>query len=206
MRTLPEEYSAVQTVKHRWLDESAPMKLSPLREALEAGKTLLGDELPALDLEAGPQPDLPAVIPPPQDAAEAAAGHEAALPDLVAAFHQDVAMPDTEPEQAKVPADASIQPAQDNAVMLTALQEAKPDVDMSPCHAAAVPSPEAATQPAEAGPEVPNLAPGFPQQGSAGRRSKVRSPGAKGRGAARGKKRKVNPIASHSGSQLPEQP
>ena len=146
MRTLPEEYSAVQTVKHRWLDESAPMKLSPLREALEAGKTLLGDELPALDLEAGPQPDLSAVIPPPQDAAEAAAGHEAALPDLVAAFHQDVAMPDTEPEQAKVPADASIQPAQDNAVMLTALQEAKPDVDMSPCHAAAVPSPEAATQ------------------------------------------------------------
>ncbi len=183
--------TVVQTVRYRWLDESAPMKLSPLREALEAGKTLLGDEMPSLDLEAGPQPELPAIIPPPPDASEPAAGHDLALPEQEAAPDQDTAMPDVLSEQADAPAEDSMQAAVDNAVMVTVLEEAAPDLAVMPAPAADVRSPQAAVEPTAAGIEVPVLASSPLQRGSARGRSKARGRGAKGRSAGKGRKRKV---------------
>ena len=192
---LPESplYSckSVQAVKHRWLDESAPMKLSPLREALEAGKTLLGEEMPSLDLEAGPQPELPAVIPPPPDAAELASDYAAALPDQEAVPDLDTAMPEVPTGDADTAADDSHHPGQDHAVTLTVLQEANPDLAQTPSLAAEAPL--AAMEPAEAGTEVPVLALNSLRRGSVQGRGRGRRGGARGRSAGRGKKRKVAP-------------
>ena len=47
----------MQMVRHRWLDESAPMKLSPLHAALVAQSGILGPE--PLDLNDGPAMPLP---------------------------------------------------------------------------------------------------------------------------------------------------
>lgn len=193
----------MQAVKHRWLDESAPMKLSPLREALEAGKTLLGDEMPSLDLEAAPQPELPAIIPPPPDAAAAATGHETALAEREAVPDEDTARLDMQPEQADAPAGDSIHPAQGNASTVTALREATPDLAASPALAAEVPSPLAAMEPADATPEVAVAAANSLRRGSVRGRSRGRGRGARGRSAGRGKKRKVHPTASSVEASMP---
>lgn len=169
------------------------MKLSPLREALEAGKTLLGEEMPSLDLEAGLQPELPAIIPPPPDAAEAAAGDDAALPEQESAPDQDTAMPDVQLEQAAAVTEESTQPTRDNVMTVTVLQEAAPDLAVTPAVVAEVPSPRVAIEAASAGIEVPVLASNPLRQGSARGRKRVRGRGAKGRSAGKGRKRKVSP-------------
>ena len=169
------------------------MKLSPLREALEAGKTLLGDEMPSLDLEAAPRPDLPAIIPPPPDAAEAAAGLVAALAEQEALPDQDTAMLDMQPGQADAPADDSIHLAQGNAIVVTVLQDAKPDLTATPALTAQVPSPQAAMEPAEAAPEAHVLAADSLRRGSGLGRGRGRGRGPRGRSTGRGKKRKVHP-------------
>ena len=184
--------ATVQTVRYRWLDESAPMKLSPLREALEAGKTLLGEEMPPLNLDAGPQPELPAIIPPPPDAAEAVAGHDA-QPEPEAAPDQDTAMPDVQPEQADAPAEDSMVTIENNAVTVTVLQEAAPDLAVTPALTADVPSPQAAIESAAAAIEVPVLASNSLQRGSARGRAKARGRAARGKSAGKGRKRKVSP-------------
>jgi len=189
----------VQTVKHRWLDESAPIKLSPLREALEAGKTLLGDELPPLDLGAGPQPELLAIMPPLPDAAETAALNDAAEPDQAAtssgdiAMPQDTAMPALQPEQKAASSD-------DSAPILPkdAQQKALSDVEATARPHAEIPSPEPALNPAGNGLKVPVRASSSPRRGSAQGRGRGRSRGhwARGQGGGssggRGKKRKVS--------------
>jgi len=186
-------------VKHRWLEESAPIKLSPLREALEAGKTLLGDELPPLDLGAGPQPELPATMPPPPDAAETAAFSDAAELDEAAtssgdiAMPQDTAMPALQPEQIAASSD-------DSAPIIPkhAQQKAMSDADVTARPHAEIPSPEPTLNPAENGLEVPFLASSSPRRGSARGRGRGRARGrwaggqGGGRSGGRGKKRKVS--------------
>ena len=178
-----------QTVKHRWLDESAPMKLSPLREALEAGKTLLGDELPPLDLEAAQVPNLPEIIPPPPDAAEAAALDDAAQPDQAAgpAPDQDTPMRDAQPHQAARASEIVPLPDQNTAEV----QAAQLDEDMGLSQEAAVPPLEHVQLLAEEQLETPELAPGPPSSRSSGR-GRVCGRNRGGRGRGRGRKRKVS--------------
>lgn len=187
-----------QTVKHRWLDESAPMKLSPLREALEAGKTLLGDELPPLDLGAAQVPNLPEIIPRPPDAAEAAALDDVAQPDQAAgaAPDQDTPMRDAQPDQAAGASEIVPPPDQNTAQV----QAAQPDEDMGLSQEAAVPPLEHVQLLAEEQLETPELAPGPPSTKSSGRgRGRSRNRGGRGRssssgrGRGRGRKRKVSP-------------
>lgn len=180
-----------QTVKHRWLDESAPMKLSPLREALEAGKTLLGDKLPPLDLEAAQVPNLPKIIPLPPDAAEAAALDDAAQLAAGPAPDQDTPMRDAQPDQAAGASETVPSPDQ-NAGQV---QAAQPDEEMGLSQEA--PSLEHVQLLAEDQLETPELAPGPSSTKSSGRgRGRGRGRGGRGRsssrGRGRGRKRKVN--------------
>lgn len=161
------------------------MKLSPLREALEAGKTLLGDELPPLDLDAARLPNLPEIIPTPAES-EAAAPAVAAQPTAAALPDQDTPMLDAQPEQAAMQRDDT-EPAQDGSDV-----QPQPDQKMvSAQQEEEIPSPEAATKPAEDLLEEPVLASPSPWRGSA--RGRGRGRGARGRSGGRGKggKRKV---------------
>ena len=147
----------VQTVKHRWLEESAPIKLSPLREALEAGKTLLGDELPPLDLGAGRLPKLPEILPPPPKLeAEGTVPAAAAQPAHAAAPCEDTPMLEVWADQAA--AQQHGQPESDQHNFQEVQHEAQPDADMTAPHGEAAPSPEPAEEPAGEATQVSHVA------------------------------------------------
>ena len=164
----------MQTVKHRWLEESAPIKLSPLREALEAGKTLLGDELPPLDLGAGRQPNLPEILPLLlEPKAEGTVPAAAAQPVHAGAPCEDTPMLEVWADQAA--AQQRKQPEDDQRNLQEVQHEAQPDADMTAPREEAAPSPEPAEEPAAEATQMPQIA--------------QRPPRGRGRGQGRGRGR-----------------
>ena len=140
---------ALQTVKHRWLDENAPLRMSPLHAAM-AHNGLLGPE--PLDLNDSAEPKKPLRASPVMFQLEAPAPAPAALPADQEEAAPAAAVPAASLEEpadalALEPAATSEEPAHVAAAMPAAVAE-------EPAHAVAVEPAAVTEEPAHAAPQL----------------------------------------------------
>lgn len=139
-----------QMVKHRWLEENAPLRMSPLHAAM-AQNGLLGPE--PLDLNDGAEPEKPLRASPVKFQLEAPAPAPASLPSAQQEAAPAAAVPAASVEQpadvaADVPAAVAEEPAHVAAVEPAAIER-------EPAHLAAAVPAAIAEKPAHAAPQLP---------------------------------------------------